>query len=340
MPCFGLTESDWAAHKALVFAHQPFDNFEYLRPSSDGQFRWVSISGEPVFDAHGRFRGYRGLGKDVTERKQAQQAQTILHAVSRFLSAADSLGEAMPKIIQGFCDTMGWDYGARWEHREEDQSFACAEIWCRPYLEGSGFVSMTRDRRFKPGSAGLVTRVLSQREPHWIADIASENGMARGAAAQEAGLNAAFAFPILAGNRLLGVLEFFAPRIWEPDLAISDTARTVGPQLGQFIVRKQAEERYRELVDLSPDGILILCEERIVFANGAASRLLGTTGQARLIGKPTLDIIHPELRELAQRHFERQLREHAPAPRVEMRCLRLDGEPIERRGVVELSRLR
>ena len=125
-----------------------------------------------------------------------------------------------------------------------------------------------------PGPAGLVRRVLAQREPHWITDMASEDGMVRGAAAQEAGLNAAFAFPIITGNRLVGVVEFFAQRIWEPDFAITDTARSVSRQIGQFIVRKQAEERYRELVELSPDGILIYCEERIVFANGAACRLL------------------------------------------------------------------
>jgi diguanylate cyclase (GGDEF)-like protein/PAS domain S-box-containing protein len=329
MPCFGLTEADWEAHKALVFAHQRFDNFEYLRASSDGQFRWVSISGEPVFDVRGRFRGYRGIGKDVTERKQAQQAQAILHGVSRYLSEAESLGDAMPNIIRTFCDTMGWDYGARWEHREEDQSFACAELWCRPYLEDSAFVRMSRDRRFKPGSTGLVTRVLSQHEPHWVADVASEKGMVRGPAAHEAGLNAAFAFPILGGSKLLGALEFFAPRIWEPDLAISETARAIGPQLGQFIVRKLAEERYRELVDLSPDGILILCEGRIVFANGAACRLFGAAEQELLAGKPTLDRIHPEWRALAQRHFERQLTEHVPGPRVEMRYLRLDGAAID-----------
>ena len=328
MPCFGLTEADWQAHKAIVFAHRAFDNFEYLRPSIDGRFRWVSISGEPIFDRQGKFRGYRGIGKDITESKQARQRQAIEHAVAQYLSDADHLAEAMPRIIRAFCATMGWDYGARWEHREEDQSFVCAELWCRPPLEDSHFLSMTRSKRFMPGSAGLVRRVLAQREPHWITDMASEDGMVRGAAAQEAGLNAAFAFPIITGNRLVGVVEFFAQRIWEPDFAITDTARSVSRQIGQFIVRKQAEERYRELVDLSPDGILIYCEERIVFANGAACRLLGAAEPAALVGRPTLEIIHSGFRVAARQHLGRQLQEHSVAPRVEMKYLRLDGAPM------------
>ncbi len=249
--------------------------------------------------------------------------------MAQYLSDADNLAEAMPRIIRAFCATMGWDYGARWEHREEDQSFACAELWCRPPLEDSHFLSMTRSKRFMPGSAGLVRRVLAQREPHWITDMASEDGMVRGAAAQEAGLNAAFAFPIITGNRLVGVVEFFAQRIWEPDFAITDTARSVSRQIGQFIVRKQAEERYRELVDLSPDGILIYCEERIVFANGAACRLLGAAEPAALVGRPTLEIIHSGFRVAARQHLGRQLQEHSVAPRVEMKYLRLDGAPID-----------
>jgi hypothetical protein len=173
--------------------------------------------------------GYRGIGKDITESKQARQRQAIEHAVAQYLSDADNLAEAMPRIIRAFCATMGWDYGARWEHREDDQSFVCAELWCRPPLEDSHFLSMTRSKRFMPGPAGLVRRVLAQREPHWITDMASEDGMVRGAAAQEAGLNAAFAFPIITGNRLVGVVEFFAQRIWEPDFAITDTARSDRP---------------------------------------------------------------------------------------------------------------
>ena len=147
MPCFGVSEAQWQAHKRTLQAHQPFYDFEYLRSSIDGQFRWVSVSGEPVFDAQGRFRGYRGIGKDITEHKQAQQRQAIEHAVAQILSDADALSEAVPRIIQSVCETMGWDYGARWQYGAHDDSYTCAELWCRPELRDGEFVAATRAKR-------------------------------------------------------------------------------------------------------------------------------------------------------------------------------------------------
>jgi diguanylate cyclase (GGDEF)-like protein/PAS domain S-box-containing protein len=329
MACHGVSDAQWAEHKALLRARRPFYNFEYLRPSSDGVFRWVSISGEPVFDAQGRFKGYRGIGQDITERKQAQQRQVVQHAVARILSESDSLCEAIPGIIRAVCETMGWDYGARWELIEEDQTFRVAEMWCRPHLEHSEFVTFTRSRRFSPGPHGLVRRVLSTKEPYWVMEIDQELNLTRGRAALNSGLTGAFALPLMMGNQLLGAMEFFAHRIWQPDLAITETARSVGRQVGQFMVRKQVEERYRELVELSPDGILIYCDGRIVFANGAAMRLLGVGQVEGLIGRPMLDVVHPDYRALLDARVERAPEGSPVLPRVEMKYLRVDGAAVD-----------
>jgi len=69
-----LTPEQWAAHRRQQEAHETFRDLEYQRPSLDGRTRWVSVSGRPVFDANGRFRGYRGIGRDITERKRAEEA--------------------------------------------------------------------------------------------------------------------------------------------------------------------------------------------------------------------------------------------------------------------------
>ena len=61
-------------HEAVLAARQPFRDLELRRRELDGSLRYVSISGEPVFDTAGRFRGYRGVGRDVTEKKQAERA--------------------------------------------------------------------------------------------------------------------------------------------------------------------------------------------------------------------------------------------------------------------------
>jgi diguanylate cyclase (GGDEF)-like protein/PAS domain S-box-containing protein len=324
----GVSEAEWQRHRALLDAHKPFYDFEYLRPSRDAQFRWVSVSGEPMFDRSGQFRGYRGIGKDITERKQTQQRQAIQYAVVRQLSDAVSVEQVMPEIVRAICHIMNWEYGARWAHREHDQAFECAELWCRTHLEGSGFIALSRSERFVPRPAGFLRRVLDTREPFWILDMASHPDLLRGNAAVAAGLNAAFAFPIMVGGRLLGAVEFFAQHIWQPDLAITETAKWVGRQIGQFMVRKQAEDSYRELVDLSPDAIVIFCDHRIVFANSAASRLLAAEEPIGLLGKHIFELAHPQFRDLAARHLEEQLHAQAAVPRIEMTYLRLDGSAV------------
>jgi diguanylate cyclase (GGDEF)-like protein/PAS domain S-box-containing protein len=329
MPCFGVTEEQWAAHKAQLYAHQPFFDFEYLRPSQDGLYRWVSVSGEPVFDAKGTFRGYRGIGKDITERKQARQRRAVEHAVARILSESDALTEAMPRIIEAICDTMGWDYGARWDYNERDHVYECAEHWFRERLRDSAFVAWSSGKRFQPGARGLVRRVLATREPCWVLDLAADREVLRGPAAVEVGLTGAFAFPIMYGSRMLGALELFAPRIWPPDQALTESALVIGRQIAQFIVRKQAEDRYREVVERSPSAIMVHCEGQIVFANRATAKLLGTPDAARLLGRSVYDFLHPQFRATARERVARILEAGLALGGMEMKALRLDGSVVD-----------
>ena len=68
-----MSEDDWARHRAVLQAQQPFRDLELQRQRPDGSMHWISISGVPVFDARGALRGYRGVGRDITERKAVEQ---------------------------------------------------------------------------------------------------------------------------------------------------------------------------------------------------------------------------------------------------------------------------
>ena len=65
-------EEAWREHRATLDAHLPFRDFELARPTADGGKRYVSVSGIPVFDSAGRFVGYRGVGRHITERKRVE----------------------------------------------------------------------------------------------------------------------------------------------------------------------------------------------------------------------------------------------------------------------------
>lgn len=73
LPALNVAPAQWAAHRAQLEARRPFRDFVLRRPDRDGREHWVSISGEPMFDAEGRFAGYRGVGRDVTDAVRAEQ---------------------------------------------------------------------------------------------------------------------------------------------------------------------------------------------------------------------------------------------------------------------------
>jgi PAS domain S-box-containing protein len=64
----------WRKHRETLDAHLPFRDFEVARPTPDGGKRYVSVYGLPVFDKSGRFIGYRGVGRHITERKRVEEA--------------------------------------------------------------------------------------------------------------------------------------------------------------------------------------------------------------------------------------------------------------------------
>jgi PAS domain S-box-containing protein len=69
VPYLEPDEEAWRKHRETLDAHLPFRDFELARPTPDGGKRYVSVSGLPVFDRMGRFIGYRGVGRHITERK-------------------------------------------------------------------------------------------------------------------------------------------------------------------------------------------------------------------------------------------------------------------------------
>lgn len=60
----------WEKFLDTLDAHEPFDDFEYSYDTADGRRRVLSKNGRPVFDENGTFLGYRGVGTDITRRRE------------------------------------------------------------------------------------------------------------------------------------------------------------------------------------------------------------------------------------------------------------------------------
>ncbi|MFY9313928.1 MAG: PAS domain S-box protein [Burkholderiales bacterium] len=74
LPASNMSEADWGRHRADLVAQREFRDLEIERRLPSGESRWISTSGRPIFDAAGRFRGYRGVGRNITQRKRAELA--------------------------------------------------------------------------------------------------------------------------------------------------------------------------------------------------------------------------------------------------------------------------
>ena len=163
------------------------------------------------------------------------------------------------------------------------------------------FVALSRRTTFAPG-VGLPGRVWASGHPAWIPDVVTDSNFPRAPVATRAGLHGAFAFPIVVGNDILGVMEVFSGEIQQPDTDLLEMLTAIGSQLGQFMKRKQAEEavfqeRYllRTLMDNVPDLIYFKdTEGRFIRGNKALANRFGVGDPAEVVGKTDFDFFTEE----------------------------------------------
>lgn len=151
------------------------------------------------------------------------------------------------------------------------------------------------------------------------------------------GLASSIALPLVVFDQVTGVLNIYAgePDAFDTDemRLLEDLARNVSYGLAALRTElrrrrterelKESEERYRALVELSPDAILAHADGVVVFANAAAQRVFRVAEGDGLVGRPVIDLVHPEHRGAA---LERMLAPVLPTQLIEERLVRLDGE--------------
>jgi len=154
-------------------------------------------------------------------------------------------------------------------------------------------------------------------------------------AAQTSGFKASLSLPLYVENRVIGVLHLYtgdSDAYDQDELHLMENlarnvAYGIGMQRMQFERRraerelKESEGRYRSLVELSPDAIVVHTQGIIIFSNSAADALFRVTPLQPLVGRRIVDLVHPDDAEQAQIYLDSG--EHLGA--VEERLARLDG---------------
>ena len=220
---------------------QILNEYENYWVTKDGSWRLIAWSNTVLQDHEGSVEYLIGTGIDITDRKRDQQHLTAQYAVTSVLAESNTIGEATPQIIQGICESLGWDLGEIWVVDGPANVLRCLDIWAKASLELQEFIEISQQTTFAPG-VGLPGHVWSSDEPVWIIDVARDLNFRRSQIAHSAGLHTAFGFPVHSGNKTLGVMTFFNREIQQSDAHLLMIMTSIGNQVGQFIERQQAKE--------------------------------------------------------------------------------------------------
>ncbi|HMH18935.1 MAG TPA: EAL domain-containing protein [Burkholderiales bacterium] len=235
----------WETHQAVLGARQPFTDFVHKRVDAKGDTRYISASGQPVFDAKKRFKGYRGIAKDITARVRAEQLLRLEHLVARSLSEADSASAALKAVIRAISETQNWECGRYFGWDEKAGVLVFSEFWTVSEAALEVFIEKSRELTYAPG-AGLIGKVMESGQALWVTDLAKDSRTKAGIA-RDAGMHGAFLFPVMSEGKPIGVLVFHSREVRDPDDRLLQAVRVIGAQIGQFVRRKQAEERVQHM---------------------------------------------------------------------------------------------
>jgi PAS domain S-box-containing protein len=228
------------AEATKVFQGYKTMRFRNRCRSKNGSFRWILWTAAAPAD--GQF--FYATGRDVTDTKRQEELQLAQYSVTRVLAEAPSLREAAPQILKSICETLEWAVGSVWQLDKKEGTLRCVETWQIPTANLNEFSAVTRSRIFDRG-IGLPGRVWDNADALWIEDVTRDSNFPRARIASKEGVRSAFGFPILLGDEVLGVLEFFSHQIRQPDTKLLNTLSAIGSQIGQFIERTEAEAALR-----------------------------------------------------------------------------------------------
>jgi PAS domain S-box-containing protein len=276
-------------------------SFEARLRTVDGSFRWFQFSAR----AHAGLELIYSIGRDVTERRRAEDELALAHDLALAVAGADSAERAIEMVLRGVCERTGWAIGQAWVLSPDGRTLVCSPAWHAGTAGLSSFRRVTEALSFVPG-IGLPGKAWESARAVWIRDVRSDPGFERGLFAQAVGLAGGVAVPVMAEEEVVAVIEFFVFEQREEDERLVALVSAVAAQVGTLIGRKHAEEElrlsekhFRAVAESAADAIVSVDEQdKVAYVNAAAERIFG---------RPAEDVVGGPLEQLLDK----------PAPRLE-----------------------
>ena len=323
----------WDEHLVVRHAREPFANHLVVRLDPHRGERYFSISGQPVFDARGGFRGYRGIARDITKEKRDERLLRLEYEISRIL-AEDDAEAAMRAAIGAICESQKWDAGHYWSLDEENGVMRIHTDWT---IETEAIQKVVRQARALAcgRGVGLAGTVWQTGESLWVPDLRSDKRLLRKQLTQQTGWNSAFLCPVVSKGQIIGVLDFNARHIPEPDDRLLQVMHVLGSRIGSFYARasalarlRESEERYASTFELAAIGIShVALDGRFIHVNCRLCEMLGYT-RDELLELTVRQISHPDDVAVSHKDLSRLRSAQIDSFMVEKRYVRKDGAPI------------
>ena len=159
------------------------------------------------------------------------------------VAAASDLSAALEVVLRRVCEKTGWVLGQAWVPNQEGTVLDCGPVWfCGGEVDLKQFRAASEGSHFRPG-VGLPGRVWKSKQPAWIEDVTLDGNFPRNKAAAKVGLKAAVGIPILSGDEVIAVIEFFVQESRGENERLVKVIAAVAAQLDLVMERKRAEEK-------------------------------------------------------------------------------------------------
>ncbi|MGB7441336.1 MAG: adenylate/guanylate cyclase domain-containing protein [Coleofasciculaceae cyanobacterium] len=345
-----------------------FHNVEVICQTKTGEKLGIAFSCSVLPTDNKDIQEFIYVGRDITERQRQRQRLAIQYSVTHILSESATWSEAIPKILEGIGENLGWDFAAFWQldtpppdqpHLERltnnivSSQLSCVDTWIRPSLNPES-IYLTSQIGLSY-ALYLANQIWASCSPHWITDLINDADFYPEEVIAEGELHAAFGFPILDDLEIMGVIVFFSSEVQHLDQALLQLMSTIGSQIGQFIKRKQAEaallereEQYRDLFENASDLIQSVTPEGcFLYVNRAWREILGYS-ETEIAQISLFDIIHPQCqvdyREIMQRLTSGEKIEAIKLEFItkgrkkisvegNINCKFVEGKPVATRGI-------